>query len=260
MSTSPPWRGRWWSSPADAERAGAPRDPGSAPALRGRRAPGNCHPGGIHLRQRETWMVWRTGLLLAMVVLPAAGTGPEASGAGAKRAEGLFRQYCAVCHGAAGKGDGPNAPYLDETQPRDLTDRGYMARLSDDHLFRVIAEGGRAVDRSPFMPPFGKTLFRKQLGSLVSYVRRLSAEPPPPAGAAGGIEAAGARLVAELGCAGCHQIGGLQAAPIAPDLRRLGSKIRVEWLVQFLQAPRRVRPAGYVPLSRSRMPDFRLSR
>lgn len=205
-------------------------------------------------------MVWRTGLLLAMVVLPAAGTGPEASGAGAKRAEGLFRQYCAVCHGAAGKGDGPNAPYLDETQPRDLTDRGYMARLSDDHLFRVIAEGGRAVDRSPFMPPFGKTLSREELRSLVSYVRRLSAEPPPPAGAAGGIEAAGARLVAELGCAGCHRIGGLQAALIAPDLRRLGSKIRVEWLVQFLQAPRRVRPAGYVPLSRSRMPDFRLSR
>ncbi|HEU5393182.1 MAG TPA: c-type cytochrome, partial [Candidatus Methylomirabilis sp.] len=154
----------------------------------------------------------------------------------------------------------PNAPHLDETQPRDLTDKGYMGRLSDDHLFRVIGQGGRAVDRSPFMPPFGKTLSREGLARLVAYVRSLSAGPSPVSAPGTGAEAAGARLVGELGCAGCHRIGGLRAAPIAPDLRRLGSKLRREWLVRFLQAPRRIRPAGYTPLSRSRMPDFRLSR
>ncbi|MBI4391789.1 MAG: c-type cytochrome, partial [candidate division NC10 bacterium] len=207
-----------------------------------------------------TRLVKRIGLLLVMAVLLVVGAGPIKSEPLPEPGEGLFRRYCAVCHGAAGKGDGPNAPHLDETQPRDLTDRGYMARLSEAHLFRVIGEGGRAVDRSPFMPPFGKTLSREQLASLVSHVRRLSAGASPASAPDGGIEAAGARLVAELGCAGCHRIGGLQAAPIAPDLRRLGSKIRREWLLRFLQTPRRIRPAGYIPLSRSRMPDFLLSR
>ncbi|MGA2133528.1 MAG: c-type cytochrome [Bryobacteraceae bacterium] len=32
----------------------------------------------------------------------------------------LFREYCAVCHGAAGKGDGPAAAAL-KTAPSDLT-------------------------------------------------------------------------------------------------------------------------------------------
>lgn len=34
--------------------------------------------------------------------------------------QGMFREYCAVCHGAAGKGDGPAATAL-KKRPADLT-------------------------------------------------------------------------------------------------------------------------------------------
>ncbi|MBI4737192.1 MAG: c-type cytochrome, partial [candidate division NC10 bacterium] len=56
--------------------------------------------------------------------------------------EALYRQYCAVCHGATGEGDGPNAPFLEDDRPRDLTDARYMARLSDRDLTEVIRGGG----------------------------------------------------------------------------------------------------------------------
>ena len=171
----------------------------------------------------------------------------------------LFRRYCAVCHGLEGRGDGPNAAALGETQPRDLTDQKYMGKLSDAHLLKVISEGGRAVDRSPFMPSFGRTLPLEGLRALAAHVRSLHAgegqakkgEPTP--------EEVGARLVVELGCANCHRIADLAPRPVAPSLAHAGEKFQAPWLGAFLKDPFRIRPAGYVPLSYSRMPKFRIS-
>jgi mono/diheme cytochrome c family protein len=172
-----------------------------------------------------------------------------------ERGQILFRRYCAVCHGADGRGKGPNAPYLEEDQPRDLTDGRYVGRLSDEHLRRAIADGGQAIEGSRFMPPWGRTLSPSEIRDLVAHIRRLSAPggaPPPPA------PPAGATLASELGCTGCHRIGGLGRAPVGPDLTAEGSRAQRAWLVRFLKAPHTIRPAGYHPLSRSRMPDLRL--
>ncbi|MBI2000861.1 MAG: c-type cytochrome [candidate division NC10 bacterium] len=174
--------------------------------------------------------------------------------------EALYRQYCAVCHGATGEGDGPNAPFLEDDRPRDLTDAKYMGRLTDRDLAEVIRGGGGGVGRSRFMPAWGNTLSPQQVGDVVAYTRALSRQPQRPmAGPADPPAAAGARQVAELGCTGCHRIGDLPAAPVAPDLSRLGAKLQRAWLEAYLSRPHAIRPAGYVPLSRSRMPDFRLS-
>jgi mono/diheme cytochrome c family protein len=170
----------------------------------------------------------------------------------------LYRRYCAVCHGPEGRGDGPNAAFLEDDRPRDLTDSKYIGGLSDEHLARVIADGGQAIQGSRFMPPCGRTLTADQIRDLVAHVRGLASAVPGRAHPAT-EPSAGAALARDLGCSTCHGIGGLDPTPVGPDLSDEGSRVRRAWLVRFLRAPRTVRPVGYHPLSRSRMPDFRLS-
>lgn len=198
------------------------------------------------------------GLLVLALSIAWTARAPWAATGDPQRAELLFRRYCAVCHGHGGGGDGPNAPYLEEDRPRDLTDARYVVKLSDEHLYRVIQEGGRAIQGSRFMPPWGRTLSPSQIRDLVAYTRTLAERAARPLDPAAGARA-GATLVRELGCPACHQIGDLPSIAVAPDLSAEGSRVQRAWLVRFLRAPHAVRPAGYHPLSKSRMPDLGLS-
>lgn len=177
--------------------------------------------------------------------------------AGSSEPEKLFRHYCASCHGLTGAGDGSNADFLDPP-PRNLTKRRYVARLTDDDLRNVIAHGGASVGKSKLMPPWGRTLSAEQVEALVLYVRSLPSRASAP-DRAEPLREKGLRLVKELGCTGCHRIGDLRVTPVAPDLGGIGGKINRPWLVRFLKAPHRIRPVGYVPLTGSRMPNFRLT-
>jgi cbb3-type cytochrome c oxidase subunit III len=81
----------------------------------------------------------------------------------------LFGQYCATCHGEAGRGDGQNASNLIPAPP-DLT-----AVKTDPVLRRrVITEGSAAVGRSPLSPPWGRSLTRQEIEYLVAYCDALS--------------------------------------------------------------------------------------
>jgi mono/diheme cytochrome c family protein len=82
----------------------------------------------------------------------------------------LYEQYCMVCHGNEGKGDGFNAYNLDP-RPQDFTDSTYMKALSDDQIDQTITGGGRSVNKSPLMPAYGWTLNGQQIRYLVSFVR-----------------------------------------------------------------------------------------
>lgn len=87
--------------------------------------------------------------------------------------EKLFGEYCAVCHGAGGQGDGFNSFNLDP-RPRDLTDSSYMNSISDTRLNEIIARGGRGTGKSVLMPAYENTLSNHEIGDLVNYIRRLS--------------------------------------------------------------------------------------
>ena len=91
----------------------------------------------------------------------------------------LYRHYCADCHGAEGKGDGPNAEFL-PVQPVSHADATYMSERPDDSLFDAIYSGGYIMNRSPRMPPYGSTLSREQIWSLVRYLRTLCDCQGPP--------------------------------------------------------------------------------
>ena len=84
----------------------------------------------------------------------------------------LYARRCAVCHGRAGGGDGENARYL-PVRPTVHADSAYMSRRSDDALFDAIFGGGYIMNRSNRMPPFGESLTRSQIRSLVRYLRIL---------------------------------------------------------------------------------------
>ena len=84
----------------------------------------------------------------------------------------LYARYCAACHGAAGQGDGFNAQYL-PVQPTAHAHAGYMSTRPDDVLFDGVYAGGYILGRSHRMPPYGATLTREQVWSLVRYLRVL---------------------------------------------------------------------------------------
>ncbi len=80
----------------------------------------------------------------------------------------LYKKNCLTCHGAAGKGDGPAAQFI-ESAPADISSPETQSRMTDGEIFWKITEG-----RHP-MPPFKKKLSEKERWKLVNTVRTLAA-------------------------------------------------------------------------------------
>lgn len=87
--------------------------------------------------------------------------------------EAQYKIFCESCHGPGGNGDGPAAAALDP-KPAKHNDGAYMNALSNEHLIKVIAEGGTAVGKSPLMAPWGGVLNEQQVKDVVAYVRSLA--------------------------------------------------------------------------------------
>jgi len=71
--------------------------------------------------------------------------------------EQMFKQYCAVCHGPAGKGDGPVAIAL-KVPPPDLTAlaQRHDGKFPDDYVSNVLKNGVKApAHGSGEMPVWG---------------------------------------------------------------------------------------------------------
>lgn len=87
---------------------------------------------------------------------PSAGAGAAApsmavSASALTEARTIFAQRCTVCHGQTGAGDGAAAAALNP-KPRAFSDAAWQAGVSDEHLEKVIREGGAAVGKSAAMP------------------------------------------------------------------------------------------------------------
>jgi len=94
--------------------------------------------------------------------------------------KGVFAHYCQTCHGESGAGDGFNAFNLDP-RPRDLSDAAFQKKKTDAELADTIRRGGAGVGLSALMPPWGRTLSRRQVDEVVRYVRTLAKQPPASA-------------------------------------------------------------------------------
>jgi len=86
-----------------------------------------------------------------------------------KTGKGLYAGYCLLCHGEAGRGDGPWVEKL-PTPPADLTQPGLLNRQTDGEIFWKITEGWNE------MPRFEHQLSEEQRWHLVNYLRALARE------------------------------------------------------------------------------------
>lgn len=108
--------------------------------------------------------------LVTCTVLSLSSVSAAEKGDAAKGKE-TFQTTCAACHGAEGKGDGVAAAALDP-KPRNLSDAAYVSTLSDEHLYKVISEGGAAVGLSPMMAAWGGTLSKQDIWNVIAYLRQ----------------------------------------------------------------------------------------
>ncbi len=90
----------------------------------------------------------------------------------AETAANNYRTYCMQCHGLKGDGMGLNIRDM-SVQPRDHTDAKSMGGRSDAELFKVIKEGGLAINKSALMPPWGDVFSDSEIQDLVKYLRKL---------------------------------------------------------------------------------------
>lgn len=86
-----------------------------------------------------------------------------------RRGAVVFDRHCSACHGWSGQGTGPEAFAL-VPAPADLE---WLARTpkirSEPYIYWAIAEGGKPVDSD--MPPFKDTLPKKDIWSVIAYIR-----------------------------------------------------------------------------------------
>lgn len=85
----------------------------------------------------------------------------------------LYPTHCAACHGAEGRGDGPDAKGLSEP-PADLT-AGHLWGHSDGELFWWLSHGIDAPNGGLAMPGFAVSLSDDQRWDLIDYIRARNA-------------------------------------------------------------------------------------
>jgi mono/diheme cytochrome c family protein len=91
----------------------------------------------------------------------------------------LYVTHCAVCHGDAGRGDGPSAAGF-ASRPSNLADGRLMNPLPDEFIVNIILHGGPAEGLSPGMPPFAGYLGEAQARDITAYLRSLASPPYRP--------------------------------------------------------------------------------
>ncbi len=102
----------------------------------------------------------------------AALTAPESIPGSALSGAELYRQYCAICHGSEGRGDGPAREMFPDLEPSDLTTDAFVLAQDWDALHDNLHTGFSRVHRVN-MPTWGEILDSGQLWDLVAYLSTL---------------------------------------------------------------------------------------
>lgn len=115
--------------------------------------------------------LWERGIggwavVALAVTLLVMWAGPV-SAADVAAGETIYKQRCAVCHGASGDGNTPMAKRFNPA-PESFTDTKYMKRRSDEELTKIITDGKRP------MPSYGRKLSAEQIQNVLAYIRTLA--------------------------------------------------------------------------------------
>lgn len=91
-----------------------------------------------------------------------------ASAASVTAGAAAFKKYCAFCHGADAKGEGPLAPK--DSHPPDLTDATWVHGSTDGEIFTLIANGAGADSK---MIAFKGKMPDQDLWHIINFLRSL---------------------------------------------------------------------------------------
>ena len=157
------------------------------------------------MRRLTTWLLAASALLLACeedaepmedVVLTTESERLENAG------EGLYRRYCALCHGRDGEG------YAADDAPA-LASPEWLRSASDEFIRSALEEGRPGTAMSAWSRTHGGPLNEAQIEAIVTYLRswqrhpQVDVEQVPVVGDAGR-----GRVVYASECAQCHGANG----------------------------------------------------
>jgi cytochrome c553 len=77
----------------------------------------------------------------------------------------VFENYCTLCHGREGKGDG-RAARLHSPPPFNLT----QSVAPREYIAQIIRKGGEAMNRGKGMPPWGEQLTDEQINDTLNFL------------------------------------------------------------------------------------------
>ncbi len=134
--------------------------------MRKRSDPGHCRRWHLLLSNPVLLLVFGLAIF-GIAERPVRSDGRTNLQPVSSRVEDLYRQNCARCHGAEGRGDTPLGRVF---LAPDFTDAEWWRKssnLTSSKSLRAIVTNGKSG-----MPAFGKKLTRPEINQLVSYVRR----------------------------------------------------------------------------------------
>lgn len=173
----------------------------------------------------------------------------------------LSRQGCVHCHNVR-LADG--TPMQPTDNPPDL---GHIAEKTTREWIFAWVKNPQAYATSATMPNFGFgdddtrdiSAFLVAQSTPSPYTARIASRKTKPA--AGDASAEGASLYGQSFCASCHATqnaaGNLVGGDIGPELTRVGSKLKPEWLEEWIRNPDDFFPGTKMP--RFRFTDQQLS-
>lgn len=191
------------------------------------------------------------------VKVDAASAAP-ATPASIARGKELFKDAgCANCHGQTGKGDGPTADQMKDSEgrpvkPRDFTDGRFRGGGDRSDLYLRLTTG---MDGTP-MPAYEDVLEPADRWAVVDFVQTLANPPPAKPLPADPLEA-GRAVAAKYSCRACHVLDDGKGGQVGPDFRLAGQKLNPPWVQRFLPDPRAV--GKIYPWRQYRMPQLGLS-
>ena len=95
-------------------------------------------------------------------------TSQEFANASVDRGQGLYKEYCAQCHGFTGKGDGPAASGL-EPKPAIHANIPFE-KLPIEYVYNIVNHGGAAMGKSPNMPYWNLTIGQQGVADVIAYL------------------------------------------------------------------------------------------
>lgn len=148
------------------------------------------------------------------------------------RGREIFYEYgCRGCHKVEGKERRKVGPPI----------RKIGGKVRVDWLYRWL-RNPRAYLPKTGMPDF---LFDGQQAADIALL--LIPRQGPPAGTLAGSVERGRRVFNESRCVTCHAVEG-KGGDIGPDLAKVGSKLRPDWLLAWLRNPQKVMPETRMPV------------